>query len=467
MAYSLQIVKDGTTYDVSNYITDISDISYYVRNQDYTVVSDDINFGLSRNYADIYPLIQFEPQDSVYIYSASVMLFNGIITQIYYDVEKLIWNIDASDKIKDLKNYKLAYTDKLGPSSLYTNISASAEDIYVYNYSSFSRQFVKIDDVISAIFAEIGFTLDWTYRGNETIYNVKYKSGSYHDPYQTNHFSWVSVDDANKDFVIQQDLYLFVKQFFCLNQPYVYKPETVNFNGELRDNRPNLFDVLNQLNIITGYTYIPKDSTTYYVSNIRENPIRNINYDTEYKEYTEVKFAKGAKIDYVVPYYTQHSNPPESGRWTFYRFVPFVPGWENGWYEVDYSEDSLPKQSVEYKTGYFNLADNDDSDIPWMNHLIFFNFPSRGGSDHHLNILMPNLWNGTDSLVFRALVPNMGESYTQEYENLVNTEKKTALENIIKINQSGDGISVSKIKIIEHTFEPGGEYSERLPEESA
>jgi len=436
MSYSFNIIHNETTYDVSNYITEISEFPYYARNYDYSLVIDDMDFKLSSNYLDIYPSVFFDNGDNILIYSASVLLFNGLISKTEYMIDSREYSFNADHRLVKFKEYLMSSADMSGSLIPFR----TSKEIY---FGLGPPNFIKFDNLYSASFSRLGLNLDWTYRGaNEIFTNVPYLSSSYSASNYPLYF-----EESTKNMILG-DLYAFIPQLYCLNQDYVLTDFEIYKNRNYTSKRITLYDFISRLNKISGYIFIPKDSSSYYVVNSRYKPTRNVNTETDYSEWFETKFKWGISSKYIIPY---RVTKPEVEAFSGFPFMPNRPGETGKWYYWDGSGNDDNK--LEYVTSYYNLIDENDPDVDWLNHLMFFNF-TETGSTNAVNLVLPGFQHSTDGLLTRPLFATMGNGYYQEWENIINTEKVASVENYIEINRIGGGKIVSKIKTAEYTITP-------------
>ena len=433
MSYTL--ILDGL--DVTDYVTDLSEVQFYARNEDYVPINDDMDFKLSNSYLREFPGTVFENNAPVLIYSESVLLFNGFIVENTHLVDEFEYKYIAEQKIQGLKEYLLSIDD------MWTEVSESSDDKTVYGFPS-TRQFITVDNLIDAIFSKIGLSVDYTYKTSENVYSVPYLSGSLVMPVLAHPPDHVVFQESAKSFV-PGDLYLFLPQLMCLNQEGIYTKEQIDGDETLRANRVTLYDLLNKLLMITGYTMIPKDSTSYYAANDRTNPTRNVNFETQYELYYTLSETNGVTNEYLVPW-RQYSN---YAFYTFMRVVSTVQPPPTGvvyGYGIWYESPGLSGDVINHVSSYYNNAEGEDSEVKWYNHLIFWELPDYAGYGSHANIIMPSFFGGTSGLFNRTLMAKMGNATTQEYENLVNTEKVSAVSNYIKIDNTHNGETYSAIK---------------------
>lgn len=447
MSYILNILHNSTTYNVSDYLTDLSEIPYYARNYDYSPISDDIQFKLSNSYLTEFPNTTFDIDDKVLIYSSSVLLFNGNISKQKFDPKTLQFEYQAADVLQRLKTIRLGHDQ-------FPEASSSADDMVIYNYAK-TVPMIKIDTLFTAMFNKIGLTLDYTYKTDEIITGCPYLSGSWAFTSNPLQVTWT---EETKNISLS-DLYLYVYQLYSVNQDF-----PVYWNGlydqDTESKRITLFDLLQKINNLTGYVFIPKDATSYYVTNVRTSPSRSPNYELDADLYTE-KGETGTKVSYYVPFRSVNSPVPPAlppnQAWGWYDFIPWRTNYGGHWYVTAAAGNSDPTHNMKlFESSVGNVVYQDTPTIEWYNHLIFWELPSADlpnpAWQHTCNIFMPSLKNGINGLLNRPSISIVGEAYIVNYENLINTEKVAAVENYISIDRTDGGKVTSTIKLATYTY---------------
>lgn len=430
MGYSLNIIQDSITYDVSDYVTNISAFPYYARNEDYVPINDDMSFNLSKNYLNIFPSVIFNIDSTVLIYSASVLLFNGQITETGFSNESLEYDFIVEQKIQQLKQFIMSIDD------MRTEVSESAALFDIYTHPT-GTPFITVDNLIDTIFAKIGISLDFSERDDtQTIPNVPILSSSL----TVFGGDTIAFFLPNTKPLVPGNLYLYTEQLFSIGQEFALIPEQVNFSEEFRPNRVSLYDLLSKLNIMTGYNFIPKDETTFWVVNNRTHPERSVNFDISFNSFTETPETKGVTLDYIVPY--RDTFPFPSQGWGYYNFIPWAPVETPDWYVGVSGQEDV----IDFPSSYYNAVETEEHNIDWINQLIFWELPSIGGGKFAANIVMPTLNVNPNSLLTRIVESKMWESFTQQYDNLVNTERVAITENYITIDRNDDKNTFSSIK---------------------
>ena len=254
--YTLKFVSGSTPtlYDLSPNISDIKDVPYFVRNPDYTIVTDGYDF----NVAITSPYISsLNINTQILFYSSSVLIHNGKIQLMEYLYDKKEYKVTVQHAMQDLNLYK--YNKDNVDTYLSGNYKA-------YTLNGQTNYLVKHNDIITACFNTAGYSLDWS----------KFTTESKHV-----HYTYGTDISASSDLVgtaSANNVWYLPEAMYCLNQAGVYSPLWLKYisgdanNGwqaanDAYSSMPSLFEMVNILSSMFGYNYIPKDSGSFYIIN--------------------------------------------------------------------------------------------------------------------------------------------------------------------------------------------------------
>ena len=440
MSYKIEINRDGydalTYYDVSDWVTNLSEIPYITRNNDYTIVSDYVKLNLSQAYpkGNIFKL-----NDSVLIWSGSQLLYNGIIKgkNTLYDDLKYEYVVNNSlIESFDLKNIQFTYdemNDYLTPykqtKTIYAKVPAYGND-----------RWVQAHDLIYAIFDKIGITLDTTYVYYHlmNVRGFQYSVTTLNPPYLTH---------SDIDLLIGTDtLFFWIPMLYGINQVGMHQYGVIQNSETLMENVPTLYEVLVKLCSLLGIVFIPKTSTSYYiVSRYDDVPTRNNNYEEHYEQnYIAPKY-KNFNMTYETLSAGSLTAPPNDPNrlYVWYPFLPNAAGFPF-WLAGSYTSYTKNFSTDWYDTG--------GSKIEWFSHFIPFEIlPDFTGYSNTLRMIMPrvDVQNNINVNLFKYYAGNCTEEI---YENLIDTGFYSELiENYIDINTLNGRNPFSKIKLRTYT----------------
>lgn len=261
--YSVKFKSGSIVYDISDYVSDIKDVPYMMRNPDYTLIFDGYDISIPATYTNI---TKIEEDVRVLVYSGSVLIHNGKVKNKTYDWDKREYKVEVEHAMKDLDrvvNRK---------STLNSFIAPFTQSITV---NTKTNKLIKHNDLITAYFSASGYNLDWSQYYVSTSMNLISTTGY--------------LNDANWNNILinytPDQIYYLPEAVYCLNQSAVksvYNIEnsvtwaidpdnlgsiiwTINPNRESIEKMVSTLEVVNILSSMYGYNYIPKDSGSFYV----------------------------------------------------------------------------------------------------------------------------------------------------------------------------------------------------------
>ena len=438
MPFKIEIkAADTNWYDVSDFITDVADLPYITRNDDYTLVHDYVN--IKQSFA--YTTKQFAKGDQVLIWSGSQLLFNGVIA----DKKSNQGNFEHQYKLEDslirkfkLGNYKLRTSDMAEFINPYTVQKTILTKVPTHT----ADRWINVYDLMYAIFNRIGMTVDTTY-----LFYHGMQCNGYNFTYVPNAF----VQSYEDVLTIGTDtLWLWVPMMYGMNQNYIWSQNYIDTHPDLIDLTPSIYDVLSFLQSILNVVFIPKSATEYYIiSNTSTVPVKDANFDADYEYNTlEPKYAalslKHKNFDNTDTYYPFEENK----RFSYFPFFPNLSANARCWLEENSigGQEGWPTYFSEYRSGYGSLG-KEKNEITIMNFFMLFELLPYGGMGNLIRIPFPQV-NTKQTILKNIFDANLGVGSEIIYENLINTEYHSKVnENYIQIDSLGGKIPSSKIKI--------------------
>jgi hypothetical protein len=279
--YIVKFKSGSIEYDISDYVSDIKDVPFMMRNPDYTVIFDGYKISIPSTYINITQIVE---DVRMFVYSGSVLIHNGKVKSKKYDWDKRVYKIEVEHALKDLDNMENSRR------KLNSFIAPLTQSVIVNTQTNY---LIKHNDLITAHFSASGYNLDWSTYYVSTSINLTATTG-YSVSVNWNH---VMVNYRT------DQLYYLPGAMYNLNQPKVWSPQWNEYNnGNINDTSPNTagaenmvssLEVVNILSSMYGYNYIPKDTGSFYVVSTAFDLIDISIPDNEKFTYEENKY-KGA-----------------------------------------------------------------------------------------------------------------------------------------------------------------------------
>lgn len=423
MLYSVQIAGAN----VSDFITEISDIPFIVRNDDYSIVSDTVKMKMSFTF-DGVPTIN----DDVLIYSASTLLYNGVITEKKQLVQSKEWEYVVQNSLQyafDVKDYKMVATDF----EEYVNPYLESKTIFGKSPTHTNDRWISATNLIKAIFNRIGITLDTTL----LQYKLKTLKG-YSFSHPGSGSAYPTVEEVPDLLVGYDNLYFWMPMLWGIGQQKIFTKNEIDENysdngeeGNLGQYVVSLNKVLNRLSQMFGLVFIPKDASSYYIVHNDTIPTLNTNSDMYEENKIKPKYS-GITMEYKHLY---HPFPSPEYRYSYY---PFFPGNPNTfWLEPN-------NQGVAFIGTFSKPYSNPETTINWIN--FFYPFELFPSFANICRLILPRV-DTKNTIIDYLMLSNVGEGVEYESENQINTNYYSSVnENYINIKNNSGRIPYSHIK---------------------
>jgi len=364
MLYSIY----NDTENISDYVIDIGDVPIFARNEDYTLIVEGYTFVLTSS-APTIPI----KDDRITVYRNDVTVHTGFVSKVSYIEESKTYSIEVSHQLEKLKDYRT--DDEFATEMLNWDT--------VKSINSQDHAVIHFNNLITAIFAMIDLTLDWSLYVEKTDYTATGYTG----------------DGTNNDFhqygvpaFGEGDIFFLPNQILCMNQAKCWHPSYLNTEEGSR-NRVSLFDLLSHLISMVGYVFIAKDDVSFYVVNSKTDySFADDNILSEEQEDNE-RNSLGLTISFTTLKYN-------TGKLIIGAFFPYLrPYWfpyaANQAYYYDstqvYSGDANDVSEYIYNSNGFDHEDA--ATVPWYNNFNPFVLDPHDGT-HSYYIIEPVLGGG-------------------------------------------------------------------------
>ena len=352
------------TENISDYVIDIKDIPIFARNEDYTLIAEGYTFVLTSAAPNI-PV----KDDRITVYRNDATVHIGFVSKISYTEERKTYSIEVSHQIQKLKDYRT--DDEFATEMLNWNT--------IKSINSYNHTVISFTNLISAIFAMIDLTLDWSLFVEKTDYTATGYTG----------------DGTNNDFhqygvpaFGESNIFFLPNQVLCMNQAKCWSPSYLNTEEGSR-NRVSLFDLLSHLISMVGFAFIPKDDVSFYVVNSKtdytfadDNILKKEQEDNE-------RNSLGLTISFITLKYNTgkfiFGTPPYIRPYWF----PYADG-QKYYYDSDQIYNGDANDVTEYIYSSNNFNHEDESTIPWYNNFNPFVLIPHDGT-HTYYIIEPVL----------------------------------------------------------------------------
>jgi hypothetical protein len=376
--YNVKYKSGSVVFDISDYVHDIKDVPFMIRNPDYTLIFDGYDITVSSAYTNI---TNIEENTQVFVYSGSTLIHNGRVEEKTYDWDKRTYKLKIQHALKDL--------DKMENSRRKLNsfIAPLTQSVTVNTQTNY---LIKHNDLITAHFSASGYKLDWSTYYVSTSINLISTKG-----YNTS-ANWTHVIPNYR----ADQLYYVPGAMYNINQPKVWSPLWLEYNnGNITDTSPNTggaenmlssLEVVNILSSMYGYNYITKDTGSFYVVATAFDSIDITVPDNEKFTYEEKKYKgeTGVSVGFssltlwTGIYYTNQSVnrwfPTNTSMQYYTTDTPELNGLEN----------DGASQPVVYNNSY--STGSKAKSLKWYNHLVpvavvddlaYLIYPSVVGTD--------------------------------------------------------------------------------------
>ena len=257
MSYRLKI----NNVDVSDFVKEIDTIPLININPDYTPTSEGYSFKLSIS-SGIVP----SEGNKIIFTRNNVVIHVGVIYYASFDDTGKYWSVDVKHIFESFKSVPMTFD------GFEKYLFAFTESINVSNYN---RTLISHNNLINAIFSASmpGITLDWS--THYTPKNIVWWTHTGIAP--SNQRTQFASGSTN-------DIYYIPNQVLNFNQIDAFTPR---YNQSGSDHYPPIdasktitsYDALIALSAITGYTYMPKSTSSFYVINDNTNYVIPADYD--------------------------------------------------------------------------------------------------------------------------------------------------------------------------------------------
>lgn len=248
MAYKLYINNDN----VSDFVIGLDSVPVLSINKDFSITSEGYSFELSSGS----PVTPYDG-DTIYFYSSSTLMHIGVINDFYFDDKSKSFNVDVKHIFETFKNFQIT------PDNFESTLNKYTESISISNYS---QSVISHNNLIKAVFDRFGnYTLDWSFY---TASAVTWYS-----------FTGIAPSNQRTEYASgsTNDIYYIPNQILSVNQDEAFTPRYNESGSIIGSSSMDLtkcltgFELLSALSCITGYTYISKSTSSFYVINDNTN----------------------------------------------------------------------------------------------------------------------------------------------------------------------------------------------------
>ena len=136
VAFNTYIYKSGSYQDISDYVTECSDIPFIDRNRDYSIRAKQITMTLSDTVTYVPG-----PSDKIKIEYSGTIVYIGRVKQAKHIRVDRVYEVEVLNRLLDLKNYVVDF-DTLQADLMYNNKESGSEQSYTVDVGT---------DVITAV----------------------------------------------------------------------------------------------------------------------------------------------------------------------------------------------------------------------------------------------------------------------------------------------------------------------------
>jgi hypothetical protein len=296
----IEILYLSSWYDVSDYITNCSDIPIIATNEDYTISGEGFNFDISNSYDNT----KIEGLTEVRFSLGSTSYFSGVVDTIEENIKDKTYKVRIVNILAKLKKLKVEYD------VLHTWISTgSSGDINYIASDNFSLPNVQVKHLIRRVLERVvssyvtsGLTVDLTdLEGLQVIYNK---------------YVWSDTGGVGGDWDYRnfnfEDLRIDENMLYAINQDYAFNQDGINDEDEdYGDNKITLWDLIEQLCLMFSLFIYYQDHVIYVVRKTTDE-VYTISEDEIYDKTTTTEEAKEEDYKVEIKFDTDRSNYADS-----------------------------------------------------------------------------------------------------------------------------------------------------------
>jgi hypothetical protein len=281
----------GTDVNISDYVLRISNVPYMSKNLDKSLVASGYSFTYSFNSPTA-----LASGDRILFYREAQVIHIGIVEKSIFNEDNQTYNVQVNHILSELQKRNTANTRTasggggLGYVQFLEKMVTASNPITV---GGISYTLLLAKDLIDLIIAETevaALSLDWT---NTALYD------------STLNWIWKSVQagdasltEVNSPTSAISGIYFLPHQINCTGIGGIYLD--TEFTNDLHSDRPSLFELLSVLCSMFGFSFIPKDATTFYVVSNRLSPAGHFADEDIYSVFSEDEIIEstGAQSSY-------------------------------------------------------------------------------------------------------------------------------------------------------------------------